>query len=147
MGKRQTMILLAIVVVSVWGMVAVRIWRWLRREDVPVSVKKEIAITETHQGDTLLLDYRDPFLSIRPAGFPSRTIQGREHRKMTPMPTIGYKGTIRGADGKEKALIEYQGKIEALPAGSSVEGVLIVGISPESLTVQWEDRMQTIDVK
>lgn len=147
MGKRQTMILLAIVVVSVWGMVAVRIWRWLRREGIPVLIKKEIAITETHQGDTLLLDYRDPFLSIRPVGFPSRTIQGREHRKKKPMPTIGYKGTIKGTDGKEKALIEYQGKIEALPAGSSVEGVLIVGISPESLTVRWEDRMQTIDVK
>ena len=144
--KINTAILLAIVL-FIWGLVAYRIWKWLRPEPQVSFSEQSDEPREVPAPATLNLNYRDPFLSDERS--PEKT-ENNAHATMKlsePQPLIKYKGLLRGKDGVQRAIIEYHGDISTVAIRESVAGVKIIEIMPESITVVWNGQLQTLDVQ
>ncbi len=147
MGKRNTStILLLAAAVVIWCLVGYRVWRWLSPKDGPVvSTTRSKANPASHKGDSLMLDYRDPFFveekkaePIQPAPIPEPE---------TVMPTLSYKGLIRDGDGSVKALVAFNGQVDGYKKGDKIGDVKVLLISPEVLTVRWRGKDYNIAAK
>lgn len=145
MNKKVNTVILLSLVLLIWGGVAFRIWIWVKPEhSVPHSDFVEMADDKTPPA-TLLLNYRDPFLS---KGKNTATTVAPAARKASePRPAIKYKGIVRGKDGIQRAIVEYQGKISTLAKGESIVGVKIHEMAPESISIMWNGQLEILDVQ
>lgn len=148
MNKKVNTILLLSIVLFIWGLVAFRIWKWVKPEQ-PVSYPVQTeTIDDKPLPAKLILNYRDPFLS---AGYSNRKTETTAHstRKhaAAPRPSLKYKGMLRGKDGIKRAIVEHQGEISTLAIGESLVGVEIIEIAPEEITVMWNKQREKIEVR
>lgn len=94
---------------------------------------------------TLFLNYRDPFLSNGQNTVKAESPAAR--KASVPRPTIKYKGILRGKDGIQRAIVEYQGKISTLAKGESLVGVKIHEMAPESISIMWNGQLEILEVQ
>lgn len=147
MNKKLHTIVLFAGVLIIWGLIAFRVWKWLRPEQA-VLHSEQVDIQDDHPlPDTLILDYRDPFLPEEKHSAKVEMILDAVVKTSEPLPSVRYKGMLRGKDGVRRAIIEYQGQIFTLAKGVSLVGITIREISPESIFVMWNGKMQTIEVQ
>lgn len=135
MNKKVNTVILLSLVLLIWGVVAFRIWKWVKPEhSVPHSDFVEMADDKTPPA-TLFLNYRDPFLSNGQNTVKAESPAARKASVPRPTIKIKYKGILRGKDGIQRAIVEYQGKISTLAKGESLVGVKIYEMAPESISI------------
>jgi hypothetical protein len=128
------------VVAVVWGVIA---WKVLSPPEpaAPPPVAARPAAAKGDVPDTLLLNYRDPFLG---AGWAESIVNlpdpGLVMRPLPPAPVIKkavrhnvrYVGRIR-RQGTEYSLAEINGTLHTLRPGESADGYVLDSILPDSL--------------
>lgn len=145
MNKKVNTVILLSLVLLIWGGVAFRIWKWVNPEhSVSHSDFVEMADDKTPPA-TLFLNYRDPFLSKGQNTVKTESPAAR--KASVPRPTIKYKGILRGKDGIQRAIVEYQGKISTLAKGESLVGVKIHEMAPESISIMWNGQLEILEVQ
>ena len=148
-GKQSisTILLLAAAVV-IWCLVGYRVWRWFSPKDAPVvAAVAPVAAPASPAEDSLLLQYRDPFFKEEEAVAAVSPAPVPEPATEPVMPALSYKGLIRDGDGCVKALVAFDGKVDAYRVGEKIGEVKVLAISPEALTVRWRRKEYTIAAK
>lgn len=139
MKKKLTLVLLVVLVLFVWGLIGVRIWKMTKTQEPPRQVetvrdKAPQAVTP----DTLLLNYRDPFLDKQRVEAKRETVsEVRSVAAEMPMPQLAYKGLVRGKDKKIRAIVEVDGEVKTFAVGEQIQGARVVTIDPEFLRLNW----------
>lgn len=149
MKKKATLVILIPLVILVWGLIGVRIWKMTRPEADPVPVgKAEKKVAAPAVRDTLLLNYRDPFLDrqaekkkevVRPAQ--------TDYYYEEPAPQLRFKGTVRGKDGVVRAIVLVDDDWKALAKGDQVLGATIAGMEPDCLILSWKGKRVFINAE
>ncbi|MCM1501387.1 MAG: hypothetical protein NC115_01815 [Bacteroidales bacterium] len=153
MDTRKSMTaILASAVVAVWGMVLVKVFH--PSDEIPQF--KELPLPEAsvpaEVRDSLILDYRDPFLSglveVKPAFskvvMSSPAAPGED--EPVRQPGFVFKGVIGNGDAVH-ALVSDRGTVRMVCPGDSVDGFLVVRFSPEKMTVKSNGRMIELKVR
>ena len=139
MKKKLALVLLVVLVLFVWGLIGVRIWKMTKTQEPPRQVetvrdKAPQAVTP----DTLLLNYRDPFLDKQRVEAKRETVsEVRSVAAEMPMPQLAYKGLVRGKDKKIRAIVEVDGEVKTFAVGEQIQGARVVTIDPEFLRLNW----------
>jgi len=138
--------LLGLAAVAVWCIVGYRIFRWISPKETPlaraVTTKTEIV---NQAEDSLMLDYRDPFL-----GDVREPRVSDYHDSPAPepvMPSLAYKGLIRDGNGIIKAMIYHEGRLDGYSKGAVIGGVRLTEITAEYIIVKWRGTDYTITAK
>lgn len=148
MKKKVTLVILIPLVVLVWGLIGVRIWKMTRPEADPVPVGKAVKkVAPPAQRDTLLLDYRDPFLDKYVEKKKETVHKVQEYYYEEPAPQLRFKGTVRGKDGMTRAIILVDDDWKALAKGDQVLGATIVGMEPDCLILNWKGKRVFINAE
>lgn len=145
---KSTTALLAVGVIAVWSLVAAKAIKWLRPSGEPVVHKAEVADAREDRKDTLVLDYRDPFLGdvVR---VENHTVQsGRPAMLEQPQttPSFAFRGMMSGLDGKV-ALVERSGKMELFKEGEWIDEFRVVSISATEMVVKRRGVLTTLDAR
>ncbi len=138
MKFKTTTYLLIVAVVAVWGVV---VWKVLHPAppDTPQRTASQRSAAATTAPDTLLLDYRDPFLDgYRTA--PVAPAPGPVLRPLPPAPApkkavkhnVLYRGRIR-RQGVEYSLVEINGAQHTMKVGETTDDYRLERIFPDSL--------------
>lgn len=151
--KRLTAVLLVLVLV-VWGAVFWRVfWERSRAQQEPEAGPGPTAlappVAPPEPKDTLLLNYRDPFLGTPLAQQPGRTLAGEPDKARktahsavdppTPWPEIRYQGMVRAVkNGKATALIRIAGKEHLVGLGERPNDLRVVLFTTDSLVLERE---------
>lgn len=138
MKSKLTTYLLIIAVTAVWGVIA---WKVLSppQPDAsgPAATRHVPAKDET--ADTLLLNYRDPFLSghratpaTQPTGLVMRSLPPGPVAKKAVKHNVRYVGRIR-RKGVEYSLAEVNGTLHTMRPGQTADDYRLDKIFPDSL--------------
>ena len=149
MAKRSiSTIILLTAAITIWCLVGYRIYRWFSPKDEPViSTTRPKSNSTSHEGDSLSLNYRDPFFVEEKKAEPIQPAPISEPAPESVMPTLSYKGLIRDGDGCVKAIVVFNGQVEGYKKGDKIGDVKVLLISPEVLTVRWRGRDYNIAAK
>ncbi|MBQ8838384.1 MAG: hypothetical protein IJ005_03600 [Bacteroidales bacterium] len=132
--------ILIVAVIIVWGIIILKVVKGGRPVETPPAGHFE-KTSENVPKDSLLLDYRDPFLGeFVKAGQekkPSLIVDkvARREPEQPPVPDFTFKGLI-GNDTEQRAMILKNGGLHMLGLGETIGGFKVVGVSPEIVTVQ-----------
>ncbi len=132
MKSRITTYVLVIIVLAVWGIV---LWRVFDRKDIPVVVVARVS-EEVGVEDTLLLDYRDPFIGdvvVEP------TPVAPQHAIPLPPPVrhrLRYMGRI-SRDGTVYGLVEINGSLHTMRRGETADGYRLEQLWSDSARLRW----------
>ncbi len=139
MKSKITTYLLLAAVAAIWGIIA---WKVLSpsRPDTPGNAAVCSASAKQGVPDTLLLNYRDPFLSVRKAapvsvpttGFTLRPLPVAPAPKKTVKHNVRYIGRIRRT-GVEYSLVEISGTHHTMKTGETQDGYRLEQIFADSL--------------
>ncbi len=136
MRSRATTYMLILAMLGVWGVV---VWRLVDREDTPVAARARAPMA-TGVYDSLLLDYRDPFLDEAVV----------EHEQVlmpqeTPLPKpespkvqhrLRYLGRI-SREGRIYGLVEIDGLLHTLRCGEAANGYMLETVWQDSVKLRW----------
>ncbi|MDL2319680.1 hypothetical protein LJC45_00915 [Alistipes sp. OttesenSCG-928-B03] len=150
MKSKKTTYLLLAAVVAVWGLI---LWRvFLRTPDERAAVIPERrAVAEATVADTLVLDYRDPFLGVvappKPTPRPRTTPQTAAKPAPPPKPPtlhrLRYLGRItRG--GTPHALIEIDGALHTMKKNDTANDYRLTTLWQDSVRLAWKDETCTV---
>lgn len=121
----------------------------MTRPEITQSAKTEKK-AEDHSipNDSLRLDYRDPFLESGKAKIvvPTEKVAAIPESP-AQMPSLKYKGMVKGKDGTVKALVENKGEIVPIAKGGMLEKVRIIEIEPEHILVRFGNETHLIRVR
>ena len=139
MKKKLTLVLLVVLVLFVWGLIGVRIWKMTKTQEPPRQVETvRDKAPQVVTPDTLLLNYRDPFLDKQRVEAKRETVsEVRSVAAEMPMPQLAYKGLVRGKDKKIRAIVEVDGEVKTFAVGEQIQGARVVTIDPEFLRLNW----------
>ncbi len=142
-SKPVTYLLIAGVLV-IWGVI---LWKVFSPKDdaAPVPPPQKRSETRAPTADTLLLDYRDPFLGTvagKPAPKPTgvtRVTTPVTYESPPPVEhSLRYMGRIsRG--GVPYGLIEINGTLHTLRRGETADGYRLDAIWQDSVKLQWKN--------
>lgn len=137
MRKKTLLFVLVPLVVSVWGVIAVRIWKMIYPENLEDNTDNPIVQDAVKQipSDSLKLNYRDPFYESETDDFVEIEKESSEEATSVSAPGITFKGLICGKDGRTKAIIISDGRVEMAKVGDCVQNARILEITPQYLTV------------
>lgn len=141
MKNRKMTYALLLIVLAVWGGVAHRIFK-MTSEDAPIAAQQNLRPRASQTvADTLLLNYRDPFLLPEPPPKPAAlpvdpkpvpppvTVKPPEER-----PLFKYKGSIHKGE-TSYAVVVRNGGIESFAPGETIDGYVLGSIFADSITV------------
>lgn len=148
MKKNVTLVALIVCVILIWGLIGVRVWKMTRPEEVsrPIGEIEEKKV-QGEALDTLLLNYRDPFLERR-AVIHKESVQ--EITKPAPessAPQVLFKGLMRGKDGKDLALIMVDNEWRMLTLGEQVQDARILEIKPKHVVLDWRGKRLIVEAQ
>lgn len=138
MKSRGLTYLLLIVVLGVWGVVA---WKLFFSKPEVTPAAPAALVTRQKKpdnGDTLWLDYPDPFLRAavpQPApGTASHTVKKAVPATGKPEPAINLacNGRIR-SKGTDRYLVSFDGRVHLLGRGESAEGFTLQLLRGDSI--------------
>ena len=140
MKKKLMVGALSAAVLLVWGLIGFRVWGILKPHEEQRSYDLNVNTLPARPivRDTLLLNYRDPFLDKVMKMEKTNVLPVRVTTHKRPAPQMSYKGMMRGRDGKRKALIQVGSELESIAVGESVEGARVIAMDSECVTVRWE---------
>ncbi len=140
--------LLTIAAIAIWCIVGYRIFRWISPKETPVA---NIASPKVESGrqpeDSLMLDYRDPFLGSVKEVKSTVNSYVSEPVPEPAMPSVAYKGLIRDGDGIVKAMIAHEGRLEGFTKGAVIDGLRLTDITAEYIVVKWRGTEYIITAK
>ncbi|MFC3197342.1 hypothetical protein ACFOET_06935 [Parapedobacter deserti] len=156
MKKKLTYPLLALVIL-LWGVIFHRLFSGLGDRAEPRTTRMEPAkrpAAEPHVDDTLLLDYRDPFL-----GAPDDEVAATE--EYLPMDNgypeeipyvdwsqVRYYGLVSGhGAGKTVALVHINGRDYMLKPGESVDGFTLLGSMTNTVKMSHQGQVASITIQ
>lgn len=140
--------LLTLAAIAVWCIVGYKIYRWISPKEIPVaSVMPPKVDKDSQARDSLLLNYRDPFLgSIRETRVADNNDSPVPAQEPV-MPVLAYKGLIRDRDGIVKAMVSHNGRIDGYARGKVIDGVRVEEITGEYIIVKWRGAKYIIPAK
>lgn len=150
MKSKATTYLLIAVVIIVWGIIG---WRIFSPKDdaaqSPPAPKKTGVAAKA--ADTLVLNYRDPFLGAaaqpkKAAAKPPRTPQTAAP-KPPPEPAVVHNLRYMGRIMRDKAaygLVEIGGTLNTMKTGEMVEGYKLVKLYDDSVQLVWKGKTITV---
>lgn len=158
MKKKLTFPLVALVLL-LWGAIFYRIFSGLGEEggSVPLAavIRPKEPIAERIKDDSLLLDYRDPFLERADEGpapeGDTLLMAGYEYVEEIPYidwSQVLYFGSVNNSSGRKAvALVNINGKEYMLKAGETVDGYTLVGRVGNSIAVSYQGQVATITMQ
>lgn len=146
--SKITTTLLTLAAVAVWCIIGYKIYRWISPKETPAaSVMAPKVENDSQVEDSLILNYRDPFLgNIRE----TRVADNNYSPAPAPepvMPVLAYKGLIRDRDGVVKAMITQDGRLDGYAKGAVIDGVRVEEITGEYIIVKWRGAKYIIPAK
>lgn len=151
MKSRFTTYLLIVVVLGIWGAIVWKIFFRQPKDSEASAAPHVVVIAETSESDTLMLNYRDPFLGTveRPKAAPVvRIVQPTTPaapKEEPPMPSynVKYYGRIgRGAD--IYCIIEIDGQQHVMKHGDTEDGFNLISIAEDSVQIRKEGRVFSV---
>ncbi len=136
MRSRATTYVLIAVVLAVWGGV---LWRVFGHEDVPAVAALRVP-AQVMADDTLLLDYRDPFVQEDVVERPSVIERPAEPQPPRAEHRLRYLGRI-SMDGAAYALVEINGSLHTMRRGETAEGYRLEMLWNDSIRMRWRDEI------
>ena len=137
-NNRTSTIILVVAAIAVWCVVGYRVFRWIWPKETPVAVSSKPVRADDGQGkDSLLLNYKDPFLGDIKTPSSDNTASAAGPVQEPVMPALSYKGLIKDSDGTVNAMISYGGHTEGYSRGSVIDGVRIVEIHADYIIIKW----------
>ncbi|WP_257667128.1 hypothetical protein [Parapedobacter tibetensis] len=154
MKKKLTYPLLAVVLV-LWGLIFYRIFSGLSGSEPVDPVSKVAPPTEPQrekvEDDSLLLNYRDPFLgNMMEDAIDSADEELYADEYVEPEPYIDwsmvqYYGSVNNTkDGKTVALVSINGREYMLKPGETVDGYTLLSKTGNSIMVSHQGQVGTI---
>ncbi|MGK6353198.1 hypothetical protein [Parapedobacter sp. DT-150] len=153
MNKKLTYPLLVLVLI-LWGVIFYRIFSGWSDEESAMPLPQRLAervAPERPVDDSLLLDYRDPFLDNVDGETPMMTedslAMAYEYVEETPYvdwSQVQYLGSVNSTGGKAVALVSINGKEYMLKPGETVDGYTLVGQVGSSIAVRYQGQVGTI---
>lgn len=125
--------------IAVWSIVGYRVFRWMSPKEEPVAraiLPKATPVRTTT--DSLMLNYRDPFFTGKANATPAKESLNTAPVPSSSLPALGYKGLIRDGNGSVRAMVSFGGRTEGYRRGDIVEGVKLLKITADCLTVRWQ---------
>lgn len=122
---------------AVWGIV---LWRFFDRDDAPVTMVVKAPV-EARTDDTLLLNYRDPFLN-EVVTEPQPVVMAAPAPPLPP-PTqhrLRFLGRI-SREGTAYGLVEINGSLHALRRGETVDGYRVETLWSDSARLRWKNEI------
>jgi len=156
MKKKLTYPLLALVIV-LWGAIFYRVFSGLR-DDSPLSAAQVMppparpSVTP-RRDDSLLLNYRDPFLNqaheetpIMEEDSPAMTYTDvAEAPAYIDWSMIQYLGSVKSSEGGEAiALLNINGREYMLKPGENVDGITLMGHIGNAVSISYQGQVTTI---
>ena len=134
---------LLVAVVLIWGVIILKVVRGSRLAEKPLVENRIKEPVKNASKDSLLLNYRDPFLGefvrIKEVKKSSQS-QAKVIRKepeLPPVPDFTFKGLI-GNGVEQRAMVLKNGNLHMLGLGETIGEFKVIWISPELITVQKE---------
>lgn len=142
-------VILLLLVVTVWGAVVVRA---LKRPTSAAVALAAPTLGATRRDTTVRLEpafhlERDPFLdgaaeaprsvprSTNPVSHRTRPVVVQQE-KDRPWPSMGYKGMMRGGDGKGVAFLTISGKEHVVREGEMVQEIRLLTLQQDSVELE-----------
>ena len=138
-NDKKTVVTLLVGVIVVWGMIIYRLAAYTRGDAVVSPAGETIALPPVKTGDSLGLNYRDPFLAVphHRAHLPGGSSGRRKIVDDIPdiPPSFRFAGTIR--KGRQKSLLIVSGEETRLISvrTKTIDGYRIEKIYTDSLLV------------
>ncbi|SFC79267.1 hypothetical protein SAMN05421747_12718 [Parapedobacter composti] len=161
MKKKLTYPLLALVVL-LWGAIFYRIFAGLGdNKPTPPSAsaeRKPKTVAHRHTGDSLLLDYPDPFLE-RARGAPISVDGGagptgapEQPEPVMELPYIDwsqvqYLGSVNSEGKKAIALVAVNGREYMLRPGETIDGYTLLSMQGSSITISHQGQVATLTMQ
>lgn len=146
--SKITTTLLTLAAVAVWCIIGYKIYQWISpKEPQSVSVMAPKVENDSQVEDSLMLDYRDPFLGIIRE---SRVADNHYNPEPAPepvMPSLAYKGLISDRNGVVKAMISHDGRLDGYTKGAVIDGVCVTDINAEYIIVKWRGAKYIVPAK
>lgn len=157
MEQKNTKYLLALALLSIWGLLGFRIYNKMKPEqlhftnEVDVLAEKPVVKKDTFQ---LLVNYKDPFLSekleakiaqpIRKAA-PKRIAKTIASKKKVAQkfPKIIYKGNLKLKSGRKAVLVNIDGKTQNWGWGETISKMTLNQIYEDSIRISFNGTQQT----
>ncbi|SEL95711.1 hypothetical protein [Parapedobacter koreensis] len=159
MKRKLTYPLLGLAVL-LWGAIFYRVFSGLREDDTTASVAPVMPRKQTADkpvvADSLLLDYRDPFLENTAETFDMEAedlMMEGEYEYVEEAPYIDwsqvlYLGSINNsASGRTVALVRINGKEYMLKPGDAVDGFTLLTLARNLITVEHQGQVGTITMQ
>ncbi len=148
MSKQQKTYLLLIAVIGIWSVIIYQVFKEKNTEPIlPTSTIQKKFIPHNIQqkkGDTLDLDYRDPFLGKvlrknvkKKIGSPKQPIR---------FPSIAYNGSIQG-NKKTSYVISVQNQQEIVKIGQTFRDVTLVAANSNQIIITYKKERKTIKLQ
>jgi hypothetical protein len=149
MQKNTKTYLLLAVVALIWGIICVKVFNWMPKDEVsqPVNVVAAFIPKEQKKKDSFKIkaNYRDPFLgtltkettkTVKTKGIKSKTEE-------TPAIVIQYTGFITDTDSKQKIFfITINGQQRLMKVNERVEGIRLLSGNSEKVQILCNSRKQ-----
>lgn len=156
--KKKLTIPLLILVLLLWGAIFYRIFSGPGEggnAPVVAATPAKVAVAERAVDDSLLLDYRDPFLGHMGAlpAMAEDTLMMEEYEYVEEVPYIDwsqvqYFGSVDGGrEGKAVALVGVGGREYMMKPGETVEGYTLVGAVGNSIVLNYQGQTGTITLQ
>ncbi|MDE6872415.1 MAG: hypothetical protein K2J62_09905 [Bacteroidales bacterium] len=151
MQNRLKITMLAIAALSVWGIVAVRLVISFRTGETEPEVAGRNMTPIPHVKDTLVLEYLDPFLRDLIKDKANVAVMKKLPETavdvMEPVPAVDFlfKG-ILGVDGSQFGVAVRGGEVFMLQPGDLIGDFIVIGFSPEHMTVRYRGAVQEVRV-
>lgn len=142
-SKSATYLLIAGALV-IWGII---LWKVFSPKDdaAPVPLPQKRSGTTAPAADTLLLDYRDPFLGTttrKPVAKPTATAHISTPPPPAPPPPVEHRLRYMGRisrGGVPYGLIEINGTLHTLRRGQTADGYRLETVWPDSVKLRWKN--------
>ena len=149
MSKQQKTYLLLIAVIGIWSLIIYQVFK-NREPDltIPVStIQKKFIPQKIKQkkGDTLDLNYRDPFLGgfARKKRAPKKKVT---QKQPIVFPAIIYNGSIKGNE-KTSYVISVQNQQEIVKIGQVFREVTLISANSKQIIVAYKNDRKTIKLQ
>ncbi len=142
-SKPVTYMLIAVVLV-IWGVI---LWKVFSPKDdsAPLPPPQKRAETTAPAADTLLLDYRDPFLGAtakKPAAKPAVTTRVAAPPPPEPPPPVEHRLRYMGSisrGGVPYGLVEINGTLHTIRRGETADGYRLETVWQDSVKLRWKN--------
>lgn len=148
MSKPQKTYILLIAVIGIWGIIIYQIFKEKNTEPIlPTSnIQKKFIPQKIQQkkGDTLDVNYRDPFLGKTPR----KKAKKKKIVTQQPLrfPSIIYNGNITG-NGNTSYIISVQNQQEIVKVGQTFRDVTLVSANSNQIIIAYKKERKTIKLQ